>query len=88
MEPKLQSRYQSVRNCTYWPVLGKFNDWSILSFSTKATTQEDTDKIFHVVLDGISENMEESAKIDKCGAINTIYNSTMGSYVVKFMSEA
>ena len=41
MEPKLQSCYQYVQNCTYWPVLVKFNDWLIVSFSNKATTQED-----------------------------------------------
>ena len=62
MEPKLQSCYQYVQNCTYWPVLGNFNDWSIVNFSNKATTQEDIYKICHVVIDGISDNISELAK--------------------------
>ena len=69
-------------------VIGRFNDWSIVILSNKATTQEDIDKIFHVVLYGISENMAELMKTDKYGSINTTYSSTIGYYVVEFISEA
>ena len=69
-------------------MLGNFNDWSIVGFSNKATPQEDIDKICHMVLDGISDNITGLAKTYKCGAIKTTYDSTIGYYVVKFMSEA
>ena len=35
-----QPRYQPVKECTYWPVLGSFNNWNILQLIYRATTSE------------------------------------------------
>ena len=29
-----QERYKPVTNCTYWPVLGSFNNWNIIELSS------------------------------------------------------
>ena len=31
-----QERYKPVTNCTYWPLLGSFNNWNIIQFSQKS----------------------------------------------------
>ena len=68
-----QERFITVTNCTYWPVLGSFNNWKIILFSQKSTPFDAFDEIKRVVLDGISYNMAslvESGKyeaIKKCG---------------------
>ena len=36
-EPTSQPRYQPVEYCTYWPVLGYFNNWNIIKFTNKTT---------------------------------------------------
>ena len=33
-----QPLYQPIKDCTYWPVLGSFNNWNILQLSHNATT--------------------------------------------------
>ena len=53
-----QERYKPVTKCTYWPVLGEFNNWNIIELSSKSTSSETFDEIHQVVLDGISDNME------------------------------
>ena len=30
-----QERYKPVTKCTYWPVLGAFNNWNIIELSSK-----------------------------------------------------
>ena len=35
-----QPCYQTITYCTYWPVLGSFNNWKILQLSHKATSSE------------------------------------------------
>ena len=52
-----QERYQQVTKCTYWPVLGAFNNWNIIELSSKSTSSNTFDEIHQVVLDGISDNM-------------------------------
>ena len=52
-----QERYNPVTKCTYWPVLGAFNNWNIIELSSKSTSSETFDEIHQVVLDGISDNM-------------------------------
>ena len=52
-----QERYKPVTKWTYWPVLGSFNNWSILELSQKSTPSDAFDEIHQVVLDGISDNM-------------------------------
>ena len=35
-----QYLYKPVTNCTYWPVLGPFNNWNIIPLSQKSTTYD------------------------------------------------
>ena len=39
--PHQQPRYQPITDCTYWPVLGSFNNCNIVQFSHKETYSED-----------------------------------------------
>ena len=78
--------YQPIQYCTYWTVLGSFNKWNILQLSHKGKSSEEMDKIRQVVLDSISNNMAALVQTDKYGAINTADTTTMGYYVIKFMS--
>ena len=66
-----QERYKPLNKCTYWQVLGAFNNWNIIELSSKSTSSETFDAIHQVVLDGISENMASLVKSGKYGAINT-----------------
>ena len=52
-----QERLKPVTKCTYWPVLGSFNNWNIIEFSQKPTPSKTFFEIHQVVLDGISDNM-------------------------------
>ena len=42
---KQQPHNQPVKNCTYWPVLGYFNNWNNLQLSHKATSSEEFYKL-------------------------------------------
>ena len=66
-----QERYKPVTKCTYWPVLGAFNNWNIMEFSSKSTSSDTFDEIHQVVLGGISDNMASLVESGKYGAINT-----------------
>ena len=68
-------------------MLGPFNNYNILKSSHKEKSSEEIDKIHHVVVCGINENMAELVQNYQYSAINTTYTSTMGYYVIKFMSE-
>ena len=83
-----QDRYKPVTNCTYWPVLGYFNNWNIIQFSHKSTPSDSFDEIHQVVLDGISDNMASLVESVKYGSINTTDTSTNVFYVINFTSEA
>ena len=83
-----KERYKPVTNCTYWPVLGSFNNWNIIEISPKSTSSDTFDEIYQVVLDGISDNMASLIESGKYGAINTNDTSTNGFYVIKFTSRA
>ena len=83
-----QERYKPVPNCTYWPVLGAFNNWNIIQLSSKSTSSDTFYEINQVVLDGISDNMESLVESGKYGAINTTDTSTNGFYVIMFISVA
>ena len=80
-------RYQPIKYCTYWPVLGSFVNWNIIQVSNKSTTYEYFDGVHKVVLDGISENMSSLVHNRKYGAVNTVDPTTTGYYVVKLISE-
>ena len=66
-----QERYKPVTKCTYWPVLGSFNNWNIIQLSQKSTPSDTFDEIHQVVLDGISDNMASLVESGKYGFRNT-----------------
>ena len=43
--PDKQEHYKPVINCTYWLVLGTFNNWNIIQFSQKSTPNDAFDEI-------------------------------------------
>ena len=86
-DPTSQPCYQPLEDCTYWPVLGSFNNWNIIQFTNKTTTNKDFDTVHKVVSDGISDNMSALVNNGKYGAINTENPTTIGYYVVRFLSE-
>ena len=81
-----KEHYKSVTKCTYWPVLGAFNNWKIIELSSKSTSSETFDEIYQVVLDGIGDNMASLVESGKYGAINTADKTTNGFYVIMFTS--
>ena len=83
-----QERYKPVTKCTYWSLLGSFNNWNIILLSSKSTSSYTFDEICQVVLDGISDNMASLVELGKYGAINTTDTSTNGFYVIMFTSGA
>ena len=78
LTPKQQPRYRPVTDCSYWPILGSFNNCNIIILSQKSTTSEDFDEINHVVLDGINDNMGSLAQPGKYVSINKRDTSIMG----------
>ena len=52
-----QELYKPVTKCTYWPVLGSFNNWKIIQLSQKSTPSIKFNEKHQVFLDGISDNM-------------------------------
>ena len=70
-----QERYKPVTKCTYWPVLGAFNNWNIIELSSKSTSYETFDEIHQVVLDSISDNMASLVESGKYGAILSLIPS-------------
>ena len=83
-----QAHYKPVTNCTYWPVLGSYNNWNIINLTPKSIPFEAFDEIHQVVIDGISENMASLVQPVMYGDINTADNTTNGFYVIQFISEA
>ena len=83
-----QARYQPVINCTYWPVLGPYNNWNIIHLTPISIPFEAFDEIHQVVLDRISENMASLVQSGMYGAIDTAENTSNGLYVIQFISEA
>ena len=66
-----QEHYKPVTNCTYWPVLGSFNNWNIIELLPKSTSSDTFDEIHQVFLDGISNNMALLVESGTYGSINT-----------------
>ena len=81
-----QDRYKPVTKCTYWPVLGAFNNWNIIQLLSKSTSSDTFDEIHQVVLNGIGDNMASLVESGKYGAINTTDTSTKGFYAIMFTS--
>ena len=85
--PDEQELYKPVTECTYWPVLGFFNNWDIIQLSQKLTPSDAFHEIHQVVLDEISDNMASLVESGEYGAINTTDTTTNGFYVIMFTSE-
>ena len=66
-----QECYKPVTKCTYWKVLGDFNNWNIIQLSSKSTSSDTFDEIHQVFLDGISDNMASLVESRKYGSIDT-----------------
>ena len=69
------ARYQSVINCSYWPVMDPYNNCSIIHLTPKSIPSEAFDEIHQVVIDGISENIASLVQSGMYGAINK-YDTT------------
>ena len=65
-------------DCTYWPVLGAFNNWNIMNFTNKGKCLEDFGDIHKGVLDGIGDNIASLLQTGKYGSISTTYSKTLG----------
>ena len=74
----------NVTKCTYWPLLGAFNNWNIILLSSKSTSSDTFDEIHQAILDGISDAMASLVESSKYGAINTIDTSTNVFYIIMF----
>ena len=83
-----QERYKPVTKCTCLPVLGSFNNWNIIRFSSKSTSSDTFDEVHQVVLSGVSDNMASLVESGTYGSINTTDTSTNGFYVIMFTSGA
>ena len=68
-------------------MLVSFNNCNIIQFTNETKTNKYFDAVHKVVLDGISDNRYALAQRGKYGVINTADLTTMGYYVVKFLSE-
>ena len=86
--PDEQERYKPVTKCTYWPVLGPFNNSNKIQLSQKSTPYDAFDEIHQVVIDGISDNMASLVASGNYGAINTTDTSTNVFYFIMFTPEA
>ena len=85
--PTRQPHYQPVEDCIHWPLLGSFNSCNRIKFTNKITTNKDFDAMHKVLLIVISEKVYELIHNGKYGAIYNADPTTMGYYVVKFLSE-
>ena len=66
-DPTRKPCYQPVVDFTYWSMLGSLNNWNIIQFTNKKTTNEDFDSVHKVVLYGISDNISAIFHNVKCG---------------------
>ena len=78
-----QPCYQPNIDCTYWPVLGYFNDSIIIKFFNKTIFSEEFDEVHKVVMDGIISNVASLVQTVKYCAINAEDPTRLGYYVVK-----
>ena len=86
-DPTRKLRYQPVEYCIFCIVLGSFNNWNMIEYNNKTTTNEEFDAVHKAVLDYISDNMYALVHNGGYGAINTVDPTTMGYYVVRDLSE-
>ena len=62
-------------------------NWNIIQFTNKTTTNKDFDEVHKGVLDGISDKISGLFQNGKYGATEPIYPTTMSQYDLKFLSE-
>ena len=86
--PDEQDCYKPVTKCTYWQVLGYFNNCNMTQLSQKSTPSDTFYEIQQVVLDIISDNMASLVESGKYVTINKTDTTTNGFYVIMFTSEA
>ena len=84
-DPIDQPHYQPIKDYTYCPFLGSFNNLNIILSSKKSTTYEYFDEVYKLVLDGISENVSLLVHNVKYGAVNTADPDTPVYYFVEFI---
>ena len=75
-------------DCTYWSVLGSYNNWNIINLTPKSTHFEAFDEIHQVVLDGLIDSMASLVQLGKYAVINTSDTTKNGFYVIRFISDA
>ena len=85
--PNKQPCYQPVVDCTYWHVLGSFNNSNIIQSINKPTSIQYFDTVPKVLIDGITDSMASLVQLGKYGATNAENSTTMGHYVIKYLSE-
>ena len=68
-------------------MLGYLNNWNPIHFTNKTTSSEDFNDVHQALLDGIIENMDSFVHTGKYGAINVADPTTLGYYVVNYLSE-
>ena len=85
---KKEARYQPITDCTYWLVLGSYNNWNIIHITPKSKLFEAFDEIHQVVIDRISDNTSSLVQSGNYGVINTSEITTNLFYVFQFISEA
>ena len=78
---------QPVVGCTYWTLVGSFNNCNIIQFINKTPSSEEFDTVHKVVIYGISDNMAYLVQLGKYSAIHTADPTTMGYYVRKYLYE-
>ena len=88
LTPQQKLRCQPVIDWTYWPLLGSFNNWNIITLSHKATTSDVFEEINQVLLDVVIYMMASLVQSSKYIAINKTDTLTMVYYVIQFVSEA
>ena len=67
-------------------MLVSFNKRNTIHFTNKSISTEDFDIVHKVVIDGISENMASLVQLYKYGDINAAGPTTMGYYMIKYLS--
>ena len=66
-------------------MLVSFNNFKIIKLSHKATSSEEIENNYQVVIDGIIENADKLVQNGKYGDINTTGRYIMGYYVIKLI---
>ena len=79
--------YQPVVDYTYWHVLGSFNNWNIIQLINKTTPSEYFDSVHKVGLYVTIDSTTSLVQSRKYGATNEMDTTTMGYYVIKYLSE-